>query len=494
MRRAVDAHLAPQEMKGAKNMQYQVLCEEDIRKIHGASLRVMEKIGCHIHCDQAKQLLANAGCTIGDDHLVKIPSHVVEEALQNVAKGFVLYDREGSVACTLKGRNSYCGTGVTNTNFHGYQTDERKPTTVQDVANAAKVSDHLEHIKWIMPLGSVQDVPAGVSDVYEFEAAVTNTTKPIVFICHDVRGLKDVLAMAETIAGGPEQLAEKPFIVSYPEPTSPLVHTEHALEKLLYSAERGIPIVYTPCAMAGATAPATMAGVLVQANAECLAGVVLAQLKRKGVPVIVGGVLTILDMSTGCVSYGAPELSLLLAGYADIARHYGLPTWGTAGCSDAKVPDVQAAIEATFSTLINRQAGLSLIHDPGFLENAMIGSLEMLLITNEVMGMTERFLGGIEVSDETLAEDVIASVGPGGNYLEHDHTLRHFREFWQPTLMDRRNYHMWKADGSKTMEQRIREKITDILANHRCKPLPDDVRNTITEIRRRSEKERVVGA
>ena len=249
-------------------MKFEILSQDDINKIHNATLRVMERTGVQVHCEQAKQLLAEAGCQMGENDLVKIPGKLVEKCLETVSKGFVLYDRQGNVAGRIEGRNCYFGTGVTNPNFHDFETGQRKPTTVADIANAAKVADFLLNIDWIMPLGSVQDVPSHASDVYEFEAAINNTSKPIVFICHDVRGVCDVLEMAEVIAGGEEQLKEKPFVISYPEPLSPLVHTKEAVEKLLYSAQRGIPIIYTPCPMAGATAPVTMAGLLVQTNAK----------------------------------------------------------------------------------------------------------------------------------------------------------------------------------------------------------------------------------
>jgi len=473
-------------------MKFEVLSKKDIRKIHDATLKVLSQTGVEVHCQEGRELLGMAGCDVDSNHRVKIPNRLVEESLEAVPNGFTLYDREGNPACQVEGKNCYFGTGVTNPNFHDFETGQRKPTTVRDIENAAKVADYLPNIEWIMPLGSVQDAPSGASDVYEFEAAVNNTTKPIVFICHDARGVSDVLDMAEAVAGGREQLQDKPFIVSYPEPTSPLVHTKEAVEKLLFSAERGIPIIYTPCPMAGATAPVTMAGYLVQANAECLSGLVMTQMKRKAVPFVTGGVLTIMDMAVANIAYGAPEMSLLLAGFADLAGFYGLPTWGTAGCSDSKLPDVQAAIEATFSSFANALAGLNLVHDPGFLEGAMIGSLEMLVITNEVAGMARRFMRGIDVNTETLAEKVIGRVGPGGNYLAEQHTLKHFRdELWQPMLMDRRTYHTWKADGGKSMEQRIKEKIRDILRNHTPKPLPQSIKTKLREIRERSEHQRL---
>jgi len=472
-------------------MHFEVLSQPEVEQIHNASLRVLERTGSRIHCQQGKKLLAEAGCRTADDDLVKIPAHLVEECLRAAPKQFVVYDRLGNPALKIEGRKCYFGTGVTNPNFLDIETGQVRPTRVSDIANAARVSDYLPNIDWIMPLGSVQDVPCEVSDVYEFEAAVNNTTKPIVFICNDLKGVADVLEMAEVIAGGRAKLIERPFVISYPEPTSPLVHTQTAVEKLLFSADRGIPTVYTPCAMSGATAPVTMAGLLVQINAECLAGLVLSQLKRKGTPFVIGGVLTIMDMAATTMAYGAPEMSLLLAGCADLARHYGLPTWGTAGCSDSKLPDEQAAIEATFSSLINALAGLNLVHDPGFLEGAKIGSLEMLVMTNEIAGMAKRFMKGIPVNRETLAEDVIHRVGPGGHYLEQEHTLRHFREeHWRPTLMDRHNYAIWLARGGKTMGQRIKEKVMDILLHHKPQPLPDDVRAKVRKIRERSERER----
>ena len=472
-------------------MKFEVLSKRDIQEIHAATLRVLGETGVKVYSEEAKKLLAEASCRLMDD-VVKISGSLVEECLRTVPKGFILYDREGNPALTIEGRKCYFGTGVTNPNFLDIETGERRPTRVQDIEDAARISDYLPHIDWIMPLGSVQDVPKEVSDVYEFEAAVNHTTKPIVFICHDVKGVADVLQMAEAIAGGRQELEERPFIISYPEPTSPLVHTQKAADKLLYSAERGIPIIYTPCPMSGSTAPVTMAALLVQANAECLSGLVMAQLKRRGVPFVVGGVLTIMDMATANIAYGAPEMSLLLAGYADLAHYYRLPTWGTAGCSDSKLPDEQAAIEATFSSLVNSLAGLNLVHDPGFLEGALIGSLEMLVMTDEIAGMAKRFMRGIPVNEETLAEEAIHQVGPGGHFLAEVHTLKHFRqEHWHPTLMDRQNYHSWMEDGGKSMGERVKHKVKEILKNHKPKPLPEKVRKQVRTIRERSEKERV---
>ena len=473
-----------------KSVNFSVFTEDEIKDIHFATLEVLERTGVKVCSEEGLKLLGDAGCTISND-IARIPAYIVEEAIKSAPKSFLLYDRNGENPLRVEGQRVYFGTGVTNPNFIDIHTGERKPTEVQDIRDAARVSDFLPNYDWIMPLGSVQDIPQYVSDVYEFEAAVTNTTKPIVFICSDVRGVRDVIEMASVITGGRDALIQKPFIVSYPEPASPLYHVKEAVDKLLYSAEVGIPIVYTPCPMSGATAPVTLAGLLTTANAECLSGLVMAQLKRKGVPVVIGGVLTIMDMATGNISYGAPELSLLMTGYADIAHYYQIPTWGTAGCSDSKLPDEQAAIESTFSCLMNGLAGLNMVHDPGFLESALAGSLEMLVMTDEIIGMVKRVLKGIRTNDETIARDVIHAVGPGGHYLGEEHTVKRFRnEHWVPVLMDRKNYAQWTDEGKKSMGIRVREKALQILKEHTPAPIPENVLKKIRAIREISRKER----
>ena len=474
----------------SESVRFNILTEDEIKEIHAGTLEVLEKTGVRVSSDKGLRLLADAGCKVSGD-TVRIPPHIVDEAIRSAPESFLLYNRKGENPLRVGHRRVYYGTGVTNPNFRDILTGERRPTRVQDIRDAAKVCDCLTGYDWIMPLGSVQDVPPQAADVHEFEAAVNNTVKPVVFITSDLRGLKDVIEMASFVAGSREALIEKPFIVSYPEPASPLFHVREAVEKLLWSAEAGLPIVYTPCPLSGATAPATMAGLLTQANAECLSGLVMAQLTRRGVPFVIGGVLTIMDMATGNISYGAPEMSLLLAGYADMAHYYGLPTWGTAGCSDAKVPDEQAAIESTFSCLMNGLAGLNLVHDPGFLDSAMMGSLEMLVMTDEIIGMVKRVLRGIRVDDDTVAREVIGKVGPAGHFLTEDHTLKYFKsEHWHPTLMHRGAYAQWEHEGKKSMGDRIREKTLSILKNHTPEPLPDPIRKELRAIVEKSAKER----
>ena len=275
----------------------------------------------------------------------------------------------------------------------------------------------------------------------------------------------------------------------YIEPSSPLTHSVEAVEKILFAAEKGIPAIYTPCIMCGGTGPATLAGTMVQALAEYLVGVVLAQLKRKGAGVIMGGVNSTMDMATSILSYGAPELALVSAAMTDVSKWLGVPMFSTAGCSDAKVFDQQAAIEATMSVTIAALSGANLIHDVGYLESGLLGSYDMLVMADEVISAAKHILGGVTVTPETLAVDVIDRVGPGGHYMAQEHTRQYFRsEMWFPTLMDRQMRRAWEAGGQQTMADRIRSTALHILDHHEPMPISAQVEGRLREIVAQAEE------
>jgi trimethylamine--corrinoid protein Co-methyltransferase len=217
---------------------------------------------------------------------------------------------------------------------------------------------------------------------------------------------------------------------------------------------------------------------------------ILIQLRKPGAPCFLGGNMSILDMKTTLMGVGAPEMSLGMAAQAEIARSFGLPTWGLAGSTDSKVLDAQAGVEGTFSILAQGLAGLNLIHDVGYMDMAMVCSTEMLVLGDEAIGMTKRFIRGIEVNSNTVAREVIEKVGPGGNFLGEKHTVEHYRnELWQPTLMTRQGYTKWKEDGSKDINQRIKEKIQDIVDNHEIPPLSENIVRRLKSIKQEGEKE-----
>ncbi|MGD8296663.1 MAG: trimethylamine methyltransferase family protein [Desulfobacterales bacterium] len=472
-----------------KSPLFSVLSEDQVFEIHRASLEVLEKTGYKIESKTAVNLLKQAGARVNGD-IVKTPQHIIEECLRVAPKGFVLYDREGNRALEVEGNKSYFGSSCASPNTRDALTGEVHPTSVQDIIRGALISDALPNIDFIMPMGCPQDVPAQAADLYEFEAAVKNSRKPIIFIAYSLRGHQIVYEMAAQVAGGLDRLKERPFIIGYPEPITPLVYNQETVEKLLYTAELGMPLVSTPASNLGATTPATLAGTLALLNAESLMGLVLSQLKNPGTPYVLSCFTGIMDMSSGVCSWAAPEFSLMTAAYGDIARFYGLPNWGTAGCSDAKTLDQQAAIECTFSCLTQALSGANIIHDVGDLDHGMISSAEMLVMGDEVISMVKRFIRGIEVNADTLARGIIEKIGPGGTFLQEDHTYRHFKnELWFPTLLARQDYQTWKAEGEITMENRIRVKIRKILETHKVPPLPDQIVAVIDRLKIEGEKD-----
>ncbi len=455
--------------------QFRVLSEDQIEEIYFSALEVLERVGMRIYSEEGVALLRDAGSRVQGDR-VWIPSWLVQEALTTVPSRIVIAGRDRNKRVYLEKDKIYFGTGSDCPSLVDPYTDAVRKYTFDDVYNAARISDALPHIDFHMSLGLTSGVLAQTYDRHQFLAMLKGTSKPLVITAVDREGLADQYQMACEVLGGPEEFARLPLFVVYIEPSSPLNHSVEAVEKLLYSAEKGIPMIYTPCTMCGATAPMTMAGGMVQCLAECLVGVVLSQLRRKGAAVIIGGVGSIMDMSTSILSYGAPEMVLLSAAMTDVAKWLRLPMFSTAGCSDSKVLDQQAAIESAVSVVVAALSGANLIHDVGYLESGLLGSFDMLVMSNEVIGLAKRILSGITVTPETLAVDVIERVGPGGQYLTQEHTRRHFRaETWLPTLMDRQMRRGWEASGRKTMADRVRAKVLDILEHHQPMPIPAEV-------------------
>ena len=466
-----------------------VLDENYVSQIHTATLEVLERTGVSITAPEGRRILLGAGAREGEKTAIRVPPRLVEDALGTAPSSVVLSNRLGEETCFLEGHTTWFGTGSDCPFILDRETGKKRRCTYEDVAAGALVCDSLEHIDFVMPVGITSDRPTKVADAYAVQATMLSTVKPVVFTAHNKNTFQASVDLAAAVAGGIERLQEDPFICLYAEPTSPLRHMPEATEKLIHAARLRIPVIFTPCPIMGASAPATGAGALVQANAETLSGLVIHQLVQPGAPFIYGGVMLSLDMTTAIAPYGAPELHKHCAALTDIAHHYGLPMFGTCGCSDAKRVDAQAGLEVGFSTLMATLAGQNLIHDIGFLESALITSFEMYLLTDEAVGMAKFIAGGVVVDRDTLAVDAIDSVGPFGDYLTHEHTLDFFRkEFYFPKLLDRTNYAGWERLGRKTMDVRLKEKVDDILATHTPVPVDPRVRERMADILRQAEQ------
>jgi trimethylamine---corrinoid protein Co-methyltransferase len=472
--------------------QFEVLTEEMREAILSAALEILQRTGVNIQHEDALSLLRDAGARIVND-VAYIPERLVREALRSAPSKILIYDRNGTPAMRLEPGYYYFGTGSECPNVLDSRTGEIRHFLQNDIKEAVTIMDSLENIDFVMSLGIIWDRPVHVADIVQFQEMVFNTTKPIVFTSYDQRGNEDIRKMAAIATGDEDQLAARPFIVHYIEPSSPLRASKEAMEKLLYCAENSIPSIYTPCPSGGATSPVTMAGTLAQTLAESLSGIVVSQLKQPGAPVILGGVLTVMDMKTTTYLYGGPEFHVMEAALGEIGKHLGIPVFGTAGCSDAKVVDQQAAIEGTLSIALGMLGGANLIHDVGYLSSGLVGSNDMLVMSNETIGMMKRYMRGIKVDEEHLALDLIDKVGPKGNFLAESHTMRHFKqEQWYPGLLDRRGYAKWEQQGSKTLGHKTTEKTMRILREHKPEPLEESKQREILDLIAHEEKHRQV--
>jgi trimethylamine--corrinoid protein Co-methyltransferase len=400
---------------------------------------------------------------------------VVEDALRSTPSRVVLCDRNGAPRLFLEGPRSYFGTGSDLPYTRDLHSGERRPSLLSDVENVARLVDALPNLDFIMSMALPSDVPAATADRHAFFSMAANTTKPICFTAWDENGLQDILEMAEIIAGSRQALAMNPFLIAYLEPISPLQHPQEVLRKIARLAEAGLPFVYSPAPIDGGTAPVTLAGCIAQANAEVLSGLVVAQLHRKGTPFIWGAGSGPLDMRTMVNIYSGPETMLHGMAMAELAHYiYHVPVWGFGGVSDSKLPDIQASAESTLSTLWSVMAGANLVHDVGYIESGLTCSYEMIVINDEIISQVKRLLQGIQITPETLALEVIDEVGPGGNYIEHPHTLRHFREIWYPRVFDRRAYPAWEEKGKPTALGNARQLAIELLSSHQPQPIAEE--------------------
>jgi trimethylamine---corrinoid protein Co-methyltransferase len=465
---------------------FRTLTEKQAEEIHSASCKILEETGMVIHHEEAVELLRKAGATIENGNRVYFPSRLVKQALQSAPSRVTLYNRKGEPALFLEGTNVYFGTGSDTMNYLDPITQERRKWGQDDVVKAIKLCDSLPNIDFVMSMGCLSDVDQRMINREQYAIMVQNSVKPQVVIAEDGDTLLDIIEMASVAVGGKERLRQKPLFMIYTEPTSPLQHPKESVQKLLAAAENGVPTNFACGGVAGASVPTTVGGALVQANAEALSGLILHQLKAPGAPFVYGYGNSPLDMRTMQAVYATPEAILFQGGMVDMAHYYQLPSWGYAGCCNAKVCDEQAIMESTQFTLMGALQGCNIMHDVFYMEFGLTGSLELLVISNEVIERTRRLLRGIATDPEALGVKAIKRVGPGGNFLGDDHTVDHFRENWQADLSDFNNFGAWSENGSMTMIERARVRIKEILATHQPESVSDEVRSGIAAILQRA--------
>ena len=463
------------------------LTREQCERLHQASLEILDRTGVRLYEQQAIDLFQEAGLKVSDGNRIRIPRRMVEESLASIPKRIVLHDRNGEPVLPLEGHHSFFGTGCDCLYIVDHRTGERRRAIRQDVIDGITLCDALENVDFVMSMFLPSDVNPEIADRYQMETMVTHTTKPLVFVTHSFSGWIDTIKMAELIAGSPETLRQKPFVAWYINSTTSLRHNQDSLQKLLYAAEKGLPTLYIGGTSAGLTAPVTVAANLALRNAGSLVGIVISQLVRQGAPIIVAGSLGGgLDMRTMVLPYGEPQS---IGGMESLAHYYNLPMLSTAGASNAKSVDQQAAIEPALTLFVDALSGGHLVHNMGYLESAMAGSLVQLAICNEILDWIKNFTKDVEITDETLALDLIDEIGPDGSFLDTEHTLHHYRDRWYPALIERGDYNRWLTNGKRTMAERAAEQVKEILESYEPCPLPKDKAKAVHAVLEQAESE-----
>jgi trimethylamine--corrinoid protein Co-methyltransferase len=454
----------------------EVINAEQIGQLHAATLDVLERTGVKITHSRALEILSGGGARVKGDR-VKIPGPMVEAAIRRAPSRLVLGSRTGRRCVFLERDKSFFGPSLDCVDYLDPQTHVRSRFTSANVKVTAALCDALPNYQWCMTIGMAADVPADVADRVIARNVMEFCEKPLVFCCKDAGSVRDVYEMALLLCGGRENFEQAPTIVQYTEPISPLVYFDPAVDKLIYCAEQRIPLINFPAPQCCGSSPATLAGAIVQASAESLSGLVLHQLVNPGAPFIYGAFATIMDMRSTIFSYGAIEMSLMTAALAQMAQHYRLPFFGTAGATDAKFCDAQAGAEAAWQCLSAAAVGSGLVHDCGsWMDHGSVASPEFMVLVHDIVDSIRHFMEGIEVSEQGLALDLIHKVGPGGHYLQQAHTMQNFKRIKYSDIFERLVYAQWEAAGSMRLEQRLQQRTLERM-KHRAAPLtPEQIR------------------
>lgn len=449
----------------------EILSPEQMDRFHYAALEILERVGIKMTHPKGLELLAGAGCKVVGQQ-VYFPAWVIDKALATAPSRLVLSNREGLRAVQLEDRRTWFGPTLDCINYLDPGTGERSPCRSEHVKIMSRLCDKLDNYSWNMTLGLCDDFPATMADKVASRLALEYCRKPTVCCCADVESLREIYEMALLCQGGRDNFERQPLLIHLADPVSPLLYYDPVVDKIIFCAEKKIPLINFPGIQAAGTAPATLAGTIVQASAESLSGLVLHQMANPGAPFIYGAFATIMDMRTTVFSYGAIEMGLMVGAMAQLAQRYKLPFYGTAGCTDSQVVDIQAATEGSLQDLIAASVGEGLVHDTHcWLDHGSTVAPAYLVLGQEILAMVKQFMGGVTVTDDTLALDIIEKVGSGGNFLREKHTVKNFKNMLYSDIFDRLQYETWQNRGAKSIEQRLKEKTLALINSQDEAPL-----------------------
>jgi trimethylamine---corrinoid protein Co-methyltransferase len=455
----------------------QMLSRQELHEIDCASRELLWDVGVTVHHEEAMAIYEAAGAEVDfSNQRVRIPSHMVSDALQKCSPSVQLYGRDGIPPMNIGGMRSYYGTIGFASNALDMETEAHRPATSKDLAEILRLADVLDPPHFILTPATPSDVPAEVSDLYEFKIGLMNTRKHLVVQAQDDKNLDKLIRMGAEVAGGFEKLQKKPFFSILVTLTSPLVLRSDSAELIIGGAKKGLPLFIEAGPMCGGTAPATLAATLISANAELLNSFVLAKLVNPAVPLVYASWARILDMKAGGVSHGGPEFGMLRIGTTQMAKYYGLPSGGGGILADSKLIDVQMGMEKLGTALLPALAGTNMILGMGLFNEENTMSQEVLMIDHEVAGYANRVLGGIRVNDHTTDLSGFREVGPGGTFIDKMHTYENFKkEMWLPEITSRGMLEENADLESDGMRSNAKKAIAKAMRDYTGPSLPDDM-------------------
>lgn len=469
-----------------QNIEWNMLTEDQCEVIVLTAMELIERTGVEVLSAEACAALKEYGCWV-DGSIVRIPSTLIEKALLSAPSRLTLCDRNGKRAIRMEAGAVHYGPGFGNEQVIDVASGEVRDIKKSDVADIAKICGELENVDFVMDNGLPADVPAAAV-AHAFEAMVSNTVKPIVQEVKDVKEAEVVMEMAFAVAGGEEKFRQNPFAALLVENTASLQIAAEAIDVVKAAAAKKVPVIFSNKLITGLTAPSESAGAIVAGIVNSLVTIVLAQAVAEGAPVVTGGFYTIDDVDNESNPYGAPEVSMLNAGFAAVLRYLKVPSFGFGGGTDSKISDAQLGLESAMSLLTAGLAGTNMIYGAGQMETGKVGSPYLVVMGNEIMGMTRRIMRGVEMDEDRLCRGVIDDVQPGGHYLGSLHTRYYFKDeqFW-PKLMNRNRIDDWTAAGAKSLGQRTLEMTQQLLAMAAPEALDADVSAQLKDIVAKAE-------
>lgn len=460
------------------------LTKEQIEQINLATLKVLEETGYIIKSRKALDIFKQAGADVDyESELVKIPKEMVLNAIDTAPSKLTLYGRGGSQVKLGEGKKVYYMNGYGSVNYFDWKTQKRRPNTKEDLLNYVRIIDNMDKCSVFFNEVTPQELPTNIMDRCNAQIILEYCEQPAFLENWTIEGVQDILGMLEAV-GGPGWV-RKPTACLQLCTISPLVIDKSSAERMIEIVRSGIPLVFGSLPQSGGTAPATLAGTLVILNAEALGGLTFSQLINPGSPFIFNNFAAAMDQKYGMFASGGPEMALMQGAGSQLIKHNGMLQIGTSGGTESNTLDVQAGYEKAFTTLYAALSGVELIHGAvsGWVQSLLAHCPAMVVISNEMCGYIDRILNGIEVTEKTLAVDIINEIGPGGNFLMHSHTIENFKpEGWIPDFGKRVNFDTWEARGKKSVIDFAQEEVDRILNEEPVSYISDEAKEKINDI------------